>query len=193
MREKKCPPARKLRTDGLRNRDLLLAAAQAAFAEMGADVPPSDVAKRAGVGIGTLYRHFPTRDELVAAVYERDVERLSESADTLLKKQPADEALALWLERVIDYVAAKRMIVHVLQANPNAGAQLYGNSEATLSETLRRLVDAAQAAGTIRAEISFEDVARMMAGICSGNDRLDWEASARRLLGVMMAGLRATL
>jgi AcrR family transcriptional regulator len=191
MSEKFSPRARKLRTDGLRNRDLLLEAAKAAFAEMGVDVPPGDVAKRAGVGIGTLYRHFPTRDALVAGVYAREVEQLSEAAITLLEKHPADEALALWLDRVIDYVAAKRVIADILRADTQ-GAQLHGSSEATLSEALRRLVDGARAAGTIRAEICFEDVARMMAGICSGSDQPDWEGSARRLLGVMMAGLQAT-
>ena len=193
MSEKFSPRARKLRTDGLRNRDLLLEAAKAAFAEMGADAPPGDIAKRAGVGIGTLYRHFPTRDALVAGVYAREVEQLSEAAVTLLEKHQADEALALWLDRVIGYVAAKRVIVDILQADTQGGAQLYGNSEATLSDALRRLVDAARAAGTIRAEICFEDVARMMAGICSGSDQPDWEDSARRLLGVMMAGLCTTL
>lgn len=192
MSEKSSSPVRKLRTDGLRNRDLLLSAAKSAFAEMGVDVSPGDIAKRAGVGVGTLYRHFPTREALVAGVYAREVEQLGKSADKLLAEHSADEALALWLSRVIDYVAAKRVIFSVLQTNANAGASLYGRSEATLHETLRCLVDAALAAGAIRAEISFEDVARMMVGICSGSDQSHWEGSARRLLGVMMAGLRIT-
>ncbi|MGK2909500.1 MAG: TetR/AcrR family transcriptional regulator [Sphingobium sp.] len=192
MSIKSSPRARKLRTDGLRNRDLLLAAAKAAFAELGADVPPGDVARRAGVGIGTLYRHFPTRDELVAAVYERDVEQLTEAADALLGEHRAEEALALWLGQVIEYVAEKRVIALALRTYTGAGAQIHASSEATLSAALRRLVDAAQAAGTIRPEIGFDDVARMMAGICSGSDQPDWKGSARRLLDVMMAGLRAT-
>jgi len=192
MSEKSPPRARKLRTDGLRNRDLLLAAAKAAFAELGPDVPPGDVAKRAGVGVGTLYRHFPTRDELVAAVYERDVEQLTQAADTLLGEHSAEEALALWLGQVIGYVAEKRVIAPALRTDTGAGAQLHASSEATLSAALRRMVDAAQRAGAIRAGIRFDDVARMMAGICAGSGQRGWEASARRLLDVMMAGLRAT-
>jgi hypothetical protein len=93
---------------------------------------------------------------------------------------------------VIGYVAEKRVIAPALHTDTGAGAQLHASSEATLSAALRRLVDAAQRAGAIRAEIGFDDVARMMAGICGGSDQPEWEASARRLLDVMMAGLRAT-
>ncbi len=190
MTKKNAPRVRKPRTDGLRNRDLLLVAAKAAFDEHGVDVPPVDVAKRAGVGVGTLYRHFPTRDDLVEAVFAYDVEQLVQAAHSLLKEHSAGEALALWLGEVISYVAAKRVIAPVLYADVGTRAQLRARSEVTLSEAMRSLVEAAHAADAIRADLCFEDIARMMAGLCRDNDHPGWESSARRLLEIMMLGLR---
>ncbi len=184
--------SRKPRADGLRNRDLLLAAAKTAFAEAGGEAPLEDIARRAGVGIGTLYRHFPTRDALVAAVYAREVEQLTDSAETLLSQRPAGEALAAWLDQLIDYMATKRVMAPLLRADPGEGQRLYASSGAGIIDTLRRLTEAAGAAGDIRPDIGFEDVQRMMSGISLGYEQPGWEASARRLLGVMMAGLRTT-
>ena len=184
--------SRKPRADSLRNRDLLLAAAKAAFAQVGGEAPLEDIARRAGVGIGTLYRHFPTRDALVAAVYAREVEQLTDSAEVLLSQRPAGEALAAWLDQLIDYMATKRVMAPLLRADPGEGQRLYASSGAGIIDTLRRLTDAASAAGDIRPDIGFEDVQRMMSGISLGYEQPGWEASARRLLGVMMAGLRTT-
>lgn len=182
---------RKPRADSLRNRDLLLAAAKAAFAQAGAEVPLEDVARRAGVGIGTLYRHFPTRDALVAAVYARAVEQLTASAEALLSQRPAGEALAAWLSLLIDYLATKRVVAPALRADPGEGSRLYARSGASIVEALRRLTDAASAAGDIRPDIGFDDVMRMMSGVSQGYEQPGWEPSARRLLDVMMTGLRA--
>lgn len=190
MTKKHVPRVRKPRTDGLRNRELLLLTAKAAFIEQGVDIPPVDIARRAGVGVGTLYRHFPTRDELVEAVFAYDVEQLTQAAHSLLKDHSADEALALWLGEIISYVAAKRVIAPVLYANVGTRAQLQARSEVNLSEAMRSLVDAAHVAKAIRADLCFEDIVRMMAGICRDNDQPGWEASARRLLEIMMTGLR---
>lgn len=182
---------RKPRADSLRNRDLLLAAAKAAFAEAGADAPLEDIARRAGVGIGTLYRHFPTREALVAAVYAREMQQLSASADALLAQGRAGAALEAWLNLLIDYMATKRVVAPALRADPGEGSTLYASSGATILSALRRLTEAAHTAGHIRPDIGFEDILRMMSGLSQGYEQPGWEAGARRLLGVMMAGLRA--
>ncbi|HJV41466.1 helix-turn-helix domain-containing protein [Caulobacter sp.] len=182
---------RKPRADSLRNRELLLTAAKAAFNEAGADAPLEDVARRAGVGIGTLYRHFPTREALVAAVYAREIEQLAASADNLLSERPAGEALGAWLDLLIDYMATKRVVAPALRADPGEGSRVYASSGPTVLATLQRLTDAAHEAGAIRPDIGFEDILRMMSGLSVGYEQPDWEAGARRLLSVMMAGLRA--
>lgn len=182
--------ARKPRADSLRNRERLLAAARTVFVETGADAPLEEIARRAGVGIGTLYRHFPTREALVAAVYARELEQLGAAADSLLATRPAGEALAAWLDLLIDYIAAKRVVAPVLQANPE-GSRLYASAGATLLPALQKLTDAACAAGDIRPDIGFEDILRMMSGLSLGYEKPGWAESARRLLGVMMDGLRA--
>ena len=182
---------RKPRADSLRNRERLLAAAKAAFTETGPEAPLEDVARRAGVGIGTLYRHFPTREALVAAVYAREIEQLAASAETLLAERPAGEALGAWLDLLIDYMATKRVVAPALRADPGEGSRLYASSGGTILATLQRLTDAAHAAGDIRSDIGFEDILRMMSGLSQGYEHPGWDAGARRLLSVMMAGLRA--
>ena len=183
--------ARKPRSDSLRNRDLLLAASKAAFGDLGADAPLEDIARRAGVGIGTLYRHFPTREALIIAVYAREIQQLAASADTLLAERGAGEALDAWLNLLIDYMATKRVVAPALRADPGEGSKLYAKSGATILPTLQRLTDAAHAAGDIRLDIGFEDILRMMSGLSQGYEQPGWDAGARRLLNVMMAGLRA--
>lgn len=182
---------RKPRADSLRNRDLLLAAAKTAFTELGADAPLEDIARRAGVGIGTLYRHFPVREALIAAVYAREVEQLSASADRLLAERPAGEALEAWLNLLIDYMATKRVVAPALRADPGEGSRVYASSGAAILPTLERLTEAARAAGDIRTDIGFDDILRMMSGLSIGYEQPGWDAGARRLLSVMMAGLRA--
>lgn len=182
---------RKPRADSLRNRELLLVAAKAAFTETGAEAPLEDVARRAGVGIGTLYRHFPTRETLVAAVYAREIEQLAASADALLAERPAGQALGDWLNLLIDYMATKRVVAPALRADPGEGSRLYASSGPTILATLQRLTEAAHAAGDIRPDIGFDDILRMMSGLSQGYEQPGWDASARRLLGVMMDGLRA--
>lgn len=182
---------RKPRADSLRNRDLLLAAAKAAFAEGAADAPLEAVARRAGVGIGTLYRHFPTREALIAAVYAREIEQLSASADALLAERSPGRALEAWLNLLIDYMATKRVVGPALCADPGEGSKLYASSGAAILPVFRRLTEAAHAAAEIRSDISFEDILRMMTGLSQGYEQPGWDLGARRLLSVMMAGLRA--
>lgn len=183
---------RKPRADSLRNRDRLLTAAKTAFTQLGAEAPLEEVARRAGVGIGTLYRHFPTREALVAAVYGREIEQLAASADALLVERSAGEALEAWLNLLVEYMATKRVVAPALRADPGEGSKLYASSGATILATLKRLAEAARDANDIRSDIAFEDILRMMSGISQGYEQPGWEHSARRLLDVMMTGLRAT-
>jgi AcrR family transcriptional regulator len=181
---------RKPRADSLRNREQLLEAAKAAFAAVGADAPLEEIARRAGLGIGTLYRHFPTRDALLAAVYRREVEQLSASAETLLATRPPGEALKAWLHLLVDYMATKRVIAPALQASPGEGQAAYAASGPAIAEAMDRLARAAAANGDIRADVGPDDLYRMLIGVSYGYDRPDWEPSARRLIDILMAGLK---
>jgi len=183
---------RKVRADSLRNREQLIAAGKAAFTKRGADAPLEDIARRAGLGIGTLYRHFPTRDALLAAVYRREVDQLSAAADRLLADRPPGQALEAWLHQLVDYMATKRVIAPALQASPGEGSAAYAASGPAITGALNRLASAAIAAGDIRADLTPDDFLRLVSGLSLGYDRPDWPPSARRLIGVLMAGLRAT-
>jgi AcrR family transcriptional regulator len=182
--------ARKPRADSLRNREQLLEAAKAAFTAVGADVPLEEIAQRAGLGIGTLYRHFPTRDALMAAVYRREVEQLSASAESLLADRPAGEALKAWLHLLVDYMATKRVIASALRASPGEGSALYASSGAAITQAMNRLSQAAIDSGDIRGDLGPDDLYRMIVGLSHGYDRPDWEPSARRLIDILMAGLK---
>ena len=181
---------RKPRADSLRNRDLLLGAAKTAFAEIGAEVALEEIARRAGVGIGTLYRHFPTRSALLAGVYRREVEQLAQAADALLAEKPPGVAMEDWLHLLIDYLTTKRVVVPALKADAE-GAQLYAATGSPVTVTLNRLARAAAAAGDIRADLGEDDVYRMLVGMTHGYEQPGWEISARRLIAILMAGLRA--
>ena len=180
---------RKPRSDSLRNRERLMAAAKSAFTERGANVALEDIARAAGVGIGTLYRHFASREALLAAVYSREVAQLAAAADALLARLPAGEAFEAWLHQMVDYMATKRVIAPALQAAPGAGSTLNAAGPA-IGQALSRLADAAIAAGEIRADLEQDDLIRLLGGLSLGYDRPDWAASARRLIGVVMAGLK---
>jgi AcrR family transcriptional regulator len=182
-------PDRKPRADSLRNREQLLAAAKAAFAEIGAEAPLEEIARRAGVGIGTLYRHFPTRDALLAAVYRREVEQLTRSAERLLAERPPLEAFEQWLHLLVDYLAAKRVVAPALQASAE-GAKLYAASGTPVTEAMNRLTGALIASGEVRAELQPDDLMRIVMGLAQGYDRPDWAPSARRLIAILVAGLR---
>ena len=181
---------RKPRADSLRNREQLLETAKAAFAEVGADVPLEEIARRAGVGIGTLYRHFPTRDALLAAVYRREVEQLTASAQVLLAERPAGEALEAWMHLLVDYMATKRVIAPALRASAGEGGQVYASSGAAITDTIETLARAAAASGDIRADVGPDDLYRMLVGVSHGYDQPDWEPSARRLIAILMAGMK---
>jgi len=180
---------RKPRADSLRNRESLILVAKAAFSEQGADVPLEEIARRAGLGVGTFYRHFPTRTAILAAVYEREVDQLAGAADELLAKHGAGEALEAWLQLFVDYIAAKRVLAPAL-ISVGEGARIHSPAMTRVGEALERLLKAARADGDIRPDIQMTDMRRLLVGLTHGTERPTWEPSARRLVGVVMAGLR---
>jgi AcrR family transcriptional regulator len=183
-------PARPLRADARRNWDRLLAAATAAFAEAGEDVALETIAARAGVGIGTLYRHFPNRDALVVAAYRHEVDALCAAAKDLLAAQPADEALRAWADRFVDYIATKRTMGNALRSAAANDSPLYAETREHTLGALRLLLDAGAAAGTLRSDVDPRDVLRIMSGIWFLPDGPEWRENVGRMLGLVIDGLR---
>jgi AcrR family transcriptional regulator len=184
-------PGRKLRADGVRNRERLIEAAKAGFAEAGPEVSLEEIARRAGVGIGTLYRHFPTRDAMVEAVYRREVQQLADGATRLLGSLSPGEALHQWMRLFVDYVATKKLIGPALTAMVGGVSELYASSGVTITEAVTLLVARAVANGDIRPDTDPNDVLRALVALSYGNTDPGWEASARRLIDILMDGLRA--
>ena len=181
---------RKPRADGQRNRERLIDAAKIAFADVGAEVSLDEIARRAGVGIGTLYRHFPTRDAIVEAVYRREVRQLGEAATRLAERMPAGAALREWMRLFVDYIATKKVIAPALSALVGGTTDLFAASGATFASAMTLLVERAKAAGDIRADADPADLLRALAGFTYGNASPGWQASALRLIDLLMDGLK---
>ena len=183
--------ARPLRADARRNREKLLAAAMAAFAEGGEDVALETVAARAGVGIGTLYRHFPSRDALIVAAYRHEVDSLCAAAGDLLRSRPADEALRAWAERFADYIATKRSMGDALRtAVCSSDSSVFADTRERVLGALRQLLDAGAADGTLRADVDPEDVMRIVNASWYLPDGPEWRDSVGRMLALVIDGLR---
>lgn len=178
------------RADAARNRERLLEVAAEAFSQDGVDASLEGIAKAAGVGVGTLYRHFPTRDALVEAVFRRHVEAVVADADELLATKPAGEALAEWMQRFVGYVAAKRGLANHLKSVLAADSELFTHSHAQLSSAIDRLVAAAVEAGDIRPDADPADVLRVLSGVCLAGDGPGWQEQACRISALLMDGLR---
>jgi AcrR family transcriptional regulator len=182
--------ARAQRADACRNRDRLLEVASETFAAKGVEASLECVAKDAGVGIGTLYRHYPTRDALIEAVYRHNVELLCDGADELRASLPPDEALAQWMQRFVGYVATKKGLATYLKSVVSTDSDLFQSSQARAQETITSLVDAATAAGTIRAGIDGMDLLRALSGVCMMSDQPGWPEQGARVATLLMDGLR---
>src|SRR4051794_32342760 len=156
---------RKPRSDSLRNRERLLAAARVVFSAGGPDASLEAVARTAGVGIGTLYRHFPTREALFQAVYRHEVDQLVELAVTLAAEAPPLEALRRWLHANIGMVATKKGMLVALAPAAGSSTELFAYSSAQLTRSVGNLMAAAIAAGQIRDDIAPEDVMRALIGM----------------------------
>jgi AcrR family transcriptional regulator len=179
------------RADAQRNRQRLIEVAHRAFTAGQDKVSLEAVAREAGVGIGTLYRHFPTREALVEAVYLAERARLCAAADELLAEQPPELALRTWMDRFADYLATKREMADALRALIASGAVTRSQAREELSTAARRLLDAGVAAGTLRADVQAEDVVVALVGVFSVCPVPEQRDQAGRLLDLLMAGLRS--
>ena len=168
----------------------MLEAAKAVFSAGGPDASLEAVAKRAGVGIGTLYRHFPTREALFEAVYRREVQQLSELPDQLKGEAAPVEALRRWLRSNVEFVATKKGMSAALALAVQGSSELSAYSFDRLTKAVGALLDRAVATGEIRSDISPEDVLRTLVGMCYMHDQPGWQRSVLRMVDVFVDGLR---
>jgi AcrR family transcriptional regulator len=182
--------ARKPRADAQRNRERILEVAKAAFTRSGVDISLDDVAKHAGVGPGTLYRHFPTREDLLAAVYRTEVERLAAAEKEFSATLPPIEALRAWMLLFVDYIATKQLIAPALNTVVERPAKVFQSSGAMIKEAIHSLVQRAIASGDIRPDLDPLDLLRALVGVSNVSSVPDWQSSARRLVQILIAGSR---
>ena len=181
---------RKPRADAQRNRERLLKAATAVFSAGGAEASLEAVARRAGVGIGTLYRHFPTREALFEAVYRHEVDQLAELAEQLKDEGAPVEALRRWLRSNVEFVATKKGMSAALALAMHNVSDLQAYSFERLTKAVGGLLRRAVAAGEIRADVSPEDLLRALIGMCLMHNQPGWQDSVMRLVDVFVDGLR---
>lgn len=181
---------RKPRADAVRNRERVLEAAREVFSAGGAEASLEAVARTAGVGIGTLYRHFPTRESLFEAVYRREVQQLADLADRLKREMPPIEALRHWMRSNVKFVATKKGMSAALALAAYKNSKLFSYSFDQLTRTVGALLDRAIASGEIRDDISPEDLLRALIGMCYMHDQPGWQTSVLRLVDVFIDGLR---
>ncbi|MDT4981193.1 MAG: hypothetical protein QOG07_3072 [Pseudonocardiales bacterium] len=178
------------RADARRNRDQLLVAAAEVYGERGVDASLEEIARRANVGIGTLYRHFPTRDALTEAVYRREVSLLCDGVDDLIANNAGDAALAQWMRRFAGYVAKKKGMAMALKSVLGADSELFTYSHQRIRGAIGSLVATAAAEGVIRDDVDAEDLLRAMSGICMATDTPGWADRTERLVDLLVDGLR---
>jgi AcrR family transcriptional regulator len=184
---------RKPRADAIRNRERVLEAAKAVFSAGGPEASLEAVARAAGVGIGTLYRHFPTREALFEAVYRREVQQLADLAEQLKQEAKPIEALRHWMRSIVTFVATKKGMSAALALAAYKNSELYSYSFDRLTRAVGGLLDRAIATGEIRDDISPEDLLRALVGMCYMHDQPGWQTSVLRLVDVFIDGLRNRL
>jgi AcrR family transcriptional regulator len=181
---------RKPRADAQRNRARILEVAKKEFTRSGANASLEEIAKKAGVGPGTLYRHFPTREDLLVAVYRSEMEKLAAAERTLADSMSPVEALRAWLLLFVDAVATKQIIAPVLNTLVGDPKKLFEASYAQIHEALRALAKRAIKGGDIRKDLDPIDLLRAIVGVANFATSPDWQASARRLVDILIAGSR---
>jgi AcrR family transcriptional regulator len=182
--------SRKPRADAIRNRERVLEAAKVIFSAGGPEASLEAVARNAGVGIGTLYRHFPTRESLFEAVYRREVQQLADLAQQLKDEAEPVDALRHWMRSNVEFVATKKGMSAALALAAYKNSELYSFSFDQLTKAVGGLLDRAIAAGEIRDDISPEDLLRALVGMCYMQDQPGWQTSVLRLVDVFIDGLR---
>ncbi|MBV8565892.1 MAG: TetR/AcrR family transcriptional regulator [Methylobacteriaceae bacterium] len=182
--------ARRPRADAVRNRERVLEAAKTVFSAGGPDASLEAVARHAGVGIGTLYRHFPTREALFEAVYRREVQQLADLAEELKTEAEPAEALRRWMHSNVEFVATKKGMSAALALAAYKPSELHAYTAERLTKAVAGLLDRAVAAGEIRADISAEDLLRALVAMCYMNNQPGWQVSVLRLVDVFVDGLR---
>ncbi len=191
MAKKRSQPAiRKPRTDAQRNRERILEVAKEAFTQSGANASLDDIAKQAGVGPGTLYRHFPTREELIEAVYRTEVEKLAAAARTFAETMPPLDALRAWMLLFVDYIATKKIIAAALNSMVGGPSKVFEASYGQVWEAIRALVKRAVKSGDIRKDLDPLDFLRALIGVANVGTSPDWQQSARRLVDILILGAR---
>jgi AcrR family transcriptional regulator len=184
------PVARKPRADAQRNRERILEVARRVFTEYGANATMDEIARQTGIGPGTLYRHFPTRDTLIEAVYRSTVEKLTAAADRFGKDLPPIDALRAWMFLFIDHVADKRLILPVMETVTGGSMRLIEGTKNLVYGTFTGLVERAIESGDLRADTDPDDLVRALVGVFHTTALPGWEASARRIVEMLIAGSR---
>ena len=183
---------RRPRADAERNRARLLDAAKTAFASGRGPVTLDQIARDAEVGIGTLYRHFPTREALIEALYRQELARLSGSADELLRTQPPERALRAWMDLFADFVSTKRELADALRAAFASGAVSVSQSRQELTVAVRTIFDAGNAAGTLRDDVRPEDVVAMVVGVLNATSTVGGQGQLARMFDLVMDAVTRT-
>jgi AcrR family transcriptional regulator len=181
---------RKPRADAQRNRERILEVAKEAFTRSGANASLDDIARQSGVGAGTLYRHFPTRDALLEAVYRTEVEKLAAAEKKFAESMPPIEALRAWMMLFVDYIATKKIIAPALNAMVGGHSKVIEASYAQTQAAIRALVKRAIESGEMRRDIDAVDLLKALVGVAFMSASPDWQQSARRLVDILIAGSR---
>jgi AcrR family transcriptional regulator len=182
--------ARKPRADAQRNRERILEVAKMVFTRRGAEASMDEIAKRAKIGPGTLYRHFPTRDDLLAAVYISEVEKLAEAQKKFSAELPPVEALRAWMLVFIDYLAAKKIIAPALNAMAGGPSRVFQQTNRLMEEAANALASRAVASRDLRPDVDPMDMLRAIYGVSSAGSTDDWPAKARRFVDILIQGSR---
>lgn len=190
MTKKYSTPARKPRADALRNRERILEVAKTAFTRQGANASLEEIAKQAGVGTGTLYRHFPTRDALIEGVYRNEVEKLAAAAARFAETMSPLEALRAWMLLLVDYITAKHIIAPALNTIAGGPSRLHEGSRSLIQAAMDELVKRAKKSGDLRRDLDAFDLLRALIGVSHVGSGADWQQSARRLVDILIAGSR---
>ena len=180
---------RRVRADAQRNIDTLLQTAMAVFASSGVDAPIRKIAEKAGVGVGTVYRHFPQRSDLIAAVFRREIDACADAAPVLAAEHKPGEALARWMQRYAAFIAAKRGLAKALHSGDPAFDNLPGYFDQRLRPALRSLLGAAAAAREVRADVDADDLLGAVASLCMSAHNAG-PGRAERMVALLVDGLR---